>query len=94
VRFCAAVMRVIMLADSDILPLTAHLLQELQNKVQQTAGNPGNASFTHYLFESVAALIRVVCASDVSAAQKFELFLFPTFQAILQQDVQGMTPVR
>lgn len=50
--------------------------------------NPRQPGFNHYMFESVAALVRQGCASNASMVTQLEEALFPPFQYVLQQDVQ------
>jgi hypothetical protein len=50
--------------------------------------NPKNPGFNHYLFESVAALIKQTTAADPAMIAMFEEMLFPAFELVLQQDVQ------
>jgi len=47
--------------------------------VMETCKNPRNPTFSHYLFESVAALLRH--ADDPALIGTFEQCLFPPFQA-------------
>ena len=62
------------------------------NKVNLVAfclQNPSKPHFNHYLFESVCIAIRNTCKVNPAAVTSFEEGLFPPFQDILQQDVQG-----
>lgn len=54
----------------------------------QVCQNPKSPGFNHFLFESVAALVRFCCQTDANMAATFEQMLFPAFQVVLQQDVQ------
>ncbi len=54
----------------------------------QVCQNPTQPGFNHYLFESVAALIKYSAAADVSKVAELEQNLFPAFNIVLQQDVQ------
>ena len=61
--------------------------------------NPKNPGFNHYLFESVAALIRHAVggsggttAAAAGMIETFEAMLFPAFNLVLQQDVQEFHP--
>ena len=56
----------------------------------ETCKNPRNPTFSHYLFESVAALLRH--ANDPALIGTFEQMLFPPFQHVLQQDVVEFAP--
>lgn len=50
----------------------------------QVCKNPRNPGFNHYLFESVAALIRHA-GSSAGMIETFEQLLFPAFNHVLQQ---------
>eukprot|EP01018_Ginkgo_biloba_P023988 Gb_25747 [translate_table: standard] len=54
--------------------------------------NPKNPTFNHYLFESVAALVRRSCERDPSLIMSFEASLFPVLQTILVHDVTEFLP--
>lgn len=58
----------------------------------RVASNPLNATFNHYLFESIAALIRLAVRANASAATSFEALLFPVFQQILANDITEFAP--
>ena len=45
--------------------------------------NPTQPGFNHFLFESVAALIRYGTAADASMLDAFQEQLFPAFQVVL-----------
>lgn len=51
----------------------------------QVCKNPRNPGFNHYLFESVAALIKFVGSSNPAMIDTFEQLLFPAFNHVLQQ---------
>ena len=42
--------------------------------------NPSNPLFNHYLFESIAALVRFVCRANPNATADFEERVFPPFE--------------
>jgi exportin-2 (importin alpha re-exporter) len=54
--------------------------------------NPKSPGFNHYLFESVAALVRYGVAADPANLTKAEDLLFPAFDSVLTQDVQEFHP--
>ena len=58
--------------------------------------NPTQPGFNHFLFESVAALVRFTSAAGGGAGgvERLEAQLFPAFQLVLQQDVQARTQER
>ena len=67
-------------------------LQRLAAMLLQVCQNPTQPGFNHYLFESVAALIKFSAAADVSKVAELEQNLFPAFNIVLQQDVQVGSP--
>lgn len=85
------IMRVLGLADitGDVaLPCITGLTRVL-NRVCE---NPKNPVFNHYLFESVAVLIRRASEKDPSLISSFEANLFPSLQLILARDVSEFFP--
>lgn len=54
--------------------------------------NPRNPIFNHYLFESVAILVKRGCEKDASLIPTFEAKLFPSIQFILANDVSEFFP--
>ncbi|XP_061996202.1 exportin-2 [Rosa rugosa] len=54
--------------------------------------NPKNPVFNHYIFESVAVLVKRACGKDASLISIFEINLFPSIQKILVEDVQEFYP--
>lgn len=50
--------------------------------------NPKSPGFNHYLFESVAALIKHGAAADKAQLHSYEATLFPAFDIVLSNDVQ------
>ncbi|KAF9582671.1 importin-alpha export receptor, partial [Lunasporangiospora selenospora] len=86
------VMRVILTVRVKMLPLVSLCLSKLTAIVQVVSTNPSNPKFNHYVFESIGALIRFICAAQPDAAEQFESLLFQPFQVILQQDIAEFTP--
>ncbi|CAA2965340.1 exportin-2-like [Olea europaea subsp. europaea] len=64
-------------------------LTTVLNKVCE---NPKNPIFNHYLFESVALLVRRACEQDPSLISAFETSLLPSLQMILSRDVTEFFP--
>jgi exportin-2 (importin alpha re-exporter) len=85
-----AVMRTVGFLGEGIKPVAGVCLQALSGMVMETCKNPRNPTFSHYLFESVAALLRH--ANDPALIGTFEQMLFPPFQHVLQQDVVEFAP--
>ncbi|GLT79782.1 hypothetical protein SLA2020_512570 [Shorea laevis] len=65
---------------------------ELTSVLNEVCKNPKNPIFNHYLFESVAVLIRRACERDISLISAFEASLFPSLQTILANDVIEFLP--
>ncbi|XP_037068726.1 exportin-2-like [Pollicipes pollicipes] len=87
-----AVMRTCSALQEAAVPHLGTLLPTLTGILTQVSKNPSKPHFNHYLFETLALSIRVVCKAQPSAVATFESVLFPTFQTILQQDVQEFVP--
>ena len=75
-----------------IAPVTEHFLAKLQAVLQRICANPTNPVFNHYMFETIAALVKFVCAANPGAVAKFEAILFPPFQTVLAQGVEQFVP--
>ncbi|KAG2280203.1 hypothetical protein Bca52824_051423 [Brassica carinata] len=54
--------------------------------------NPKNPTFNHYIFESVAVLVRRACERDISLITEFDSSLFPRLKMILADDVREFIP--
>lgn len=86
------VMRSLATAGESIVPVTQIVITKLTDVLGRVAKNPQNPQFNHYLFESIAILVRSVCSRDAAATSLFEPLLFVPFNAILQQDIAEFTP--
>ncbi|KAG1661631.1 hypothetical protein FOA52_002861 [Chlamydomonas sp. UWO 241] len=86
------VMRVIGFVGPAITPVAPTCLQALAQMLVEVCKNPKNPGFNHYLFESVAALIKHATASNPAMIDTFEQMLFPAFNHVLAQDVQEFHP--
>ena len=86
-----ATMRLISFMGDGIKPIAGVCLERLSGMVMETCKNPRNPTFSHYLFESVAALVKAG-AGDPGLIATFEQLLFPPFQHVLQQDVVEFAP--
>jgi hypothetical protein len=76
---------------TQIAPVAALCLERIAAMLLLVCQNPTQPGFNHYLFESVAALIRYSAAADISKVADLEKNLFPAFNVVLQQDVQAST---
>ncbi|PIN24553.1 Nuclear export receptor CSE1/CAS (importin beta superfamily) [Handroanthus impetiginosus] len=64
----------------------------LASVLNRVCENPKNPVFNHYLFESVALLIKRACEQDPSIITAFETSLLPSLQMILSRDVTEFFP--
>eukprot|EP00878_Enallax_costatus_P016271 GHUV01017068.1.p1 GENE.GHUV01017068.1~~GHUV01017068.1.p1 ORF type:complete len:703 (+),score=205.92 GHUV01017068.1:410-2518(+) len=87
-----AVMRLISFLGSEMLPVAPLCLQALADMLLEVCKNPKSPGFNHYLFESVAALIKHGAATDPGQLATYEATLFPAFDFVLSNDVQEFHP--
>jgi len=85
------VMRVIAFSGADVKPVATICLQQLSAMLLELCKNPRNPTFAHYLFESVASLVKNV-SGDAALMAQFEQLLFPAYQHVLTADVVEFTP--
>jgi exportin-2 (importin alpha re-exporter) len=76
----------------NIIPVTQIVITKLTGALGRVASNPRNPQFNHYLFESVAVLVRSVGSKDPSSTSMLEPLLFEPFTFILQMDIAEFTP--
>lgn len=88
-----AIMRSFGTLKDSVVPFLGDLLPKLTEKLTIVARNPSRPNFNHYLFETLSLSIRIVCKTNPAAVASFEQALFPIFQGILQQDVQGLSTI-
>ncbi|XP_017854488.2 exportin-2 [Drosophila busckii] len=87
-----AIMRSFHVLQANAMPFMALALPRLTEILTFVAKNPSRPLFNHYLFETLALSIKIVCQADASAVSSFEEALFPVFQGILQQDITEFMP--
>ena len=89
-----AVMRLLIVSQDGLLPIAQIVAENLCMCLTRVCVNPRNPKFNHYLFESLAILVRLVCGASGSSpsTSHFEQILFPPFQSILQMDVAEFAP--
>ena len=85
-----AVVRAIDVLGEHVKPLAVTCVQKLAAFAAETCANPKNPTFSHFLFEGVAGLLRH--AADPRLMAEFETALFPPFQFVLQQDIVEFAP--
>lgn len=86
------VMRTLVTAKAQILSSTQTVVTRLTSALARVAGNPQNPHYNHYLFESIALLIKNACSADAASTAVFEDLLFPSFNKVLQNDIAEFTP--
>ncbi|KAE7999346.1 hypothetical protein FH972_003788 [Carpinus fangiana] len=64
----------------------------LTSILMEVCKNPKNPIFNHYLFESVAILVKRACEKEPSLISAFEERIFPCLQLILANDVTEFFP--
>lgn len=64
--FELAVMRVIIISKADMMPFVGDIIDGLVKLITTISTNPSNPKFNHYVFESLAAVVRCVCFFVVS----------------------------
>lgn len=87
-----AIMRSFHVLQSASMPFMGLALPRLTEILTLVSKNPSRPHFNHYLFETLALSIKIVCQADASAVSSFEEVLFPVFQGILQQDIIEFMP--
>lgn len=85
------IMRVLAVADISI-DVARICIEGLGSLLTEVCKNPKNPIFNHYLFESVAILVRRACERDSSLVSIFESSLFPRLEMILGNDVTEFFP--
>ncbi len=97
------IMRVLTVIGTDMLTALEMVANKLTNVLVRVCKNPVNPQFNHYLFESIAVMIRTGCDASAAAGllavpavtaniEKFEILLLPSFQMVLAQDVSEFIP--
>eukprot|EP00256_Glycine_max_P025040 XP_003548351.1 exportin-2 [Glycine max] len=85
------IMRVLAVADISV-DVARVCVEGLGSLLTEVCKNPKNPIFNHYLFESVAILVRRACERDPSLVSVFEASLFPRLEIILTNDVTEFLP--
>lgn len=86
------VLRLVVFSQAKIGGLTGTLVSALTSLVRRVCANPANPTFNHLLFESIAALMKVICRANPEAVGDFQALLFPPFQDVLQKAVVEFFP--
>ncbi|KTW25617.1 hypothetical protein T552_03477 [Pneumocystis carinii B80] len=85
-------MRVIATIKDGIIPLVDTISSYLINIILEVSKNPSNPKFNHYVFESLAILIRYTVPNSRETLLHLENLLFPSLRLILQNDVVEFIP--
>ncbi|GMI29752.1 hypothetical protein TeGR_g12222 [Tetraparma gracilis] len=86
------VMRSLAVIAEDVKPVTEMIMSKLTAALGLVCKNPSNPRYNHFLFESIAVLVRNVCSTSPEAVAAFEPLLFPPFQTVLQMEVTEFIP--
>jgi exportin-2 (importin alpha re-exporter) len=86
------IMRCLSSARDDIIQVVQIVLEKLTAALFVVAKNPRNPQYNHYMFESIAVLVKAVCSKSPEHVKTFEGLLFQPFQQVLQMDVAEFTP--
>jgi exportin-2 (importin alpha re-exporter) len=86
------VMRSLASAREDVIPVTQIVITKLTAALGRIAKNPRNPQYNHFLFESIAVLVRSVCSQDPNQTAALEPLLFEPFNTILQMEIAEFTP--
>lgn len=87
-----AIMRSFVQLQDASMPFMGVALPRLTELLTQVARNPSRPNFNHFLFETLALAVKIVCKAQPAAVSSFEEALFPVFQGILQQDILEFMP--
>lgn len=86
------VIRVVNIARKDVGPIVPGILQKLSIVLTRIAANPANPEFNHYLFESIAALLKFGFESGKVPVEQLEACINPTFEKILSSYITEFVP--
>jgi len=93
------VMRVVNVAQGDAVAVGPMLVGKLTGMLGEFCKafaqgiSPKNPAFHHYIFETLAAMTKHICASgDAAAVSTMEGLILPPFQTVMQQDITEFQP--
>jgi len=87
-----AILRVTGVAKGEMAPFVVPLLGQLNKVLECVCGNPRNPQFNHFLFETVASLIKFVCEANPAAVTQFEQVIMAPFQQVLVKEIDEFSP--
>ena len=80
-----ALMRIVVVGKERVAPFAAQVIGGLTTILARVCANPSNPGYNHFLFETIAALMKNVCGTRPEAVADFEGMLFPPFQVRVSQ---------
>ena len=86
------VVRVINVSREDVGPVVPQILAQLSGILARVASNPSNPIFNHFLFESIAALLKFGYESQKCTVEQLEAAVNPAFEFILQKYIVEFVP--
>mmetsp|Transcript_53150 Transcript_53150/g.108402 ORF Transcript_53150/g.108402 Transcript_53150/m.108402 type:complete len:986 (-) Transcript_53150:196-3153(-) len=93
------IMRIVSVAQADVGAVAQMLVQKLSEILSDLCKDfaqniaPKNPAFHHFIFETLAAVIKHVCGGgDSAAVVAMEGMMIPPFQTVLQQEITEFQP--
>lgn len=86
------IMRVVVFLREAVAPVATVFLEMLSKLLLVSCANPRNPAFSHFMFESIAGILRHTLPSRPELAGTFEGLLFPAIDVVLQKDIQEYAP--
>ena len=91
-HFMRCVLSCVLFTQDKVAPLAPTLVAELTRVLSRVVASPTLSVFTHLMFETYAATLRLTVSTDPNAAAYFETALTPLFSALLEKDVVEFEP--
>ena len=87
-------MRIVSFFGPEMGGIAVECMKHACAKLERVCRNPTNSNFNHYMFETVAALIKggVEGGQTKQLLPEFERSLFPVFQVVLVEDLEDFAP--
>jgi exportin-2 (importin alpha re-exporter) len=85
-------MRVVAFSGPAVAEYAPQVITGLTGILGRVCANPTNPVFNHFLFETIACLMRDTCNANPAAVPEFERMLFPPFEHVLSADVAEFLP--
>lgn len=81
-----AVLRVCAAGGEATAPLVGTVIKSVTAHILRVTANPVNPRFNHFLFETLACLVKNICTASPDSVAAFEGALFPAFDGILKSE--------